>query len=250
MTPKPFVLIPPSEAKTEGGSLAMRMGEFDQALGDARRQVIAALATLVASDSSTGWEKVLQVRGPLLDRALNAMGHLINGNAPLMPAWRRYSGVVWAHLDATNLTPAQRRRLLVPSGLYGVTTGSDLIADYRLKMDVALSPLGGLAHYWRPHVTLALAEYLKGSVVVNLLPKEHGSSIDWLELGENCQIVNVSFLQADGRGAAGHGAKAVKGVVARAIVEEGLAALDGLRWEGWHSRRTKDDILIVAPPVK
>lgn len=250
MTRKPFVLIPPSEAKAEGGLRGARVGDFDHDLGSARRNVIGALAALRATQSSTGLEKVLKVRGPLLERAVDAIGHLANGDALLMPAWRRYIGVVWLHLDAATMAPAHRRRLLIPSGLYGVTTGGDHIADYRLKMDTTLPPLGGVAHYWRPHVTSAVAAHVKGSVVVNLLPKEHQSSIDWSELDQGCQIVNVSFVQADGRGAAGHAAKAVKGKVARVIVDEGLAAVDGFRWEGWRARQSKEGILIVAPTAR
>ena len=247
MTRKPFVLIPPSEAKAEGGSRGARVGVFDDDLGSARRHVIGALAALRAAESAAGLEKVLKVRGPLLERAVSAIEHLADGDALLMPAWRRYIGVVWLHVDPATMSPTHRRRLLIPSGLYGVTTGGDYIADYRLKMDTVLPPLGGVAHYWRPYVTSALAAHVKGSVVVNLLPKEHQSSIDWSELGHDCQIVNVSFVQADGRGAAGHAAKAVKGIVARVVVDEGLAAVDGFRWEGWRARRSKEGLLIVAP---
>lgn len=249
MTRKPFLLLPPSEAKAEGGSKGTKVGEFDHHLDGARRHVIEALAALRATQSSAALEKVLKVRGPLLQRAVNAIGHLEDGDALLMPAWRRYVGVVWLHLDAATMPPAHRRRLLIPSGLYGVTTGGDHIADYRLKMDATLPLLGGVAHYWRPHVTSAMAAHVEGSAVINLLPKEHQSSIDWATLDQGCQVVNVSFVRADGRGAAGHAAKAVKGIVARAIVDEGLAAMDGFRWQGWRARRSEEGILIVAPPA-
>jgi cytoplasmic iron level regulating protein YaaA (DUF328/UPF0246 family) len=111
-----------------------------------------------------------------------------------MPAWRRYSGVVWTHLEPHSMTPAQRRRVLVPSGLYGVTTGVDLVADYRLKMDVGLAPLGNIAAHWRPYVATVLATHANGATVVNLLPTQHARAIDFKALGGNCRVIDVAFV--------------------------------------------------------
>jgi cytoplasmic iron level regulating protein YaaA (DUF328/UPF0246 family) len=192
-------------------------------------------------------EKVLGVRAVLLERALAATSDLAKGRAAVLPAWQRYSGVVWAHLDASTLSVAQRRRILVPSGLYGVTTAQDPIADYRLKMDVALAPLGNLAAYWRPLLARVLGNHLRGATVIDLLPREHRVALDLEALAETGRVVTVRFVASNGAAAAGHAAKAVKGVLARRVLVEGLSVLDSFEWEGWRSVRSGDVIEVVAP---
>jgi cytoplasmic iron level regulating protein YaaA (DUF328/UPF0246 family) len=209
--------------------------------------VLKALSDLLESSSRASLEKTLQVRGALLERALVATRSLVEGRAELLPAWRRYSGVVWSHLEPHSMTPAQRRRVLVPSGLYGLTTGADFVADYRLKMDVGLSPLGNIATHWRPSLSSALASYVDGATLVNLLPAQHATAIDFRAVGANCRVVHVDFVQASGAGAAGHAAKAVKGVLTRRLVEQGLASLESFEWEGWRSQERDGAVRVVAP---
>jgi hypothetical protein len=245
---KIFILIPPSEAKAPGGSSTAKFGTFDGALGDVRAQVIGALAELVSTGTNDSCEKTLRVRGPLLERALASTNLLVARRAPLLPAWRRYSGVVWSALDPATLTIAQRRAMLIPSGLYGVTSGNDLIADYRLKMDTSLAPLGNMARFWRPHVTSALVNRIGKSVVINLLPKEHEASIDWTALEAECDVIKFTFAHSDGRGAVGHSAKAVKGVLARKLLDDGLRDLESFEFDGWRIRRSGEQFLVVAAP--
>ena len=56
-----------------------------------------------------------------------------------MPAWRRYSGVVWDHLDPASLT--HRAPIVVVSGLHGLVGAEDPLPDYRLKMSANVAPL-------------------------------------------------------------------------------------------------------------
>ena len=247
MSPRLFVLVPPSEAKAVGGVRHARPGTFDEVLHDARVLALDALARLLATDDPRSWERVFRVRGPLLERALGATSFLVDGRATLWPAWRRYTGVVWSHLDPSTLTIGERRRLLVPSGLYGVTTAADPIADFRLRLDVTVPPLGNLAAYWRPLLTPVLSDHVRRSTVVNLLPGQHASAIDLRALGERCRVTDVTFINADGSGAAGHDAKAVKGVVARRLVREGLSCLEGFEWEGWRSELVDGTVRLKAP---
>jgi hypothetical protein len=241
------ILLPPSEAKRPGGSRTAKVGGFDVALGPARSEVTAALGELVGSATPQVLEKILHARATLLDRAIEAIADLVAGREPLLPAWQRYSGVVWTHLEAASLTPAQRRRILVPSGLYGITTAQDPIGDYRLKMNVALAPLGNLAAYWRPLLAPALAKYVRGATVVDLLPKEHESALDFEMLQATCRVARVAFVGADGAAAVGHGAKAVKGVLARQVLLAGLDVLDSFNWEGWRAERSGEVSLVIAP---
>ena len=239
----PFVLVPPSEAKRAGGVRASDPGVFDESLARPRREVLAALEGLLSNASTPQLEKKLNVRGPRLDRALDATRQLLDGTAHVLPAWQRFEGVVWSHLEPSSLSGSERRRLLVPSGVYGLSSGEDPVADHRLKMDVRLGTLGPLASFWRPFVTRAVREHVGAVELVNLLPREHALSIETSEL----PIIEVAFVAHDGRGAAGHGAKAVKGIFARRLLLEGMATLDTFRWEGWRVRRRHDIYQVVAP---
>jgi cytoplasmic iron level regulating protein YaaA (DUF328/UPF0246 family) len=245
-----FVLLPPSEAKEPGGSRALKVGTFDTELEVPRHEVLGALRDLLDAGHASDIEKTLRVHGALLERAIASSRALTEQRARLLPAWRRYSGVVWGHLDPATLSGAQRRRILVPSGLYGLTTAQDPIGDYRMKMNVVLSPLGGLATYWRPRVTPALISHVAGSVVVNLLPSEHAAALDVTQLRTSCHLVTVRFVVEGEEVVAGHEAKAVKGILARQLLDQGLGALDAFDWQGWRTDAEAGVSRTVAPRVK
>lgn len=245
-----FVLLPPSEGKEPGGSRALKHGTFDTELAGPRREVLDALSELLDVGNEKEIERTLRVHGALLERAIASSRALTEPRVRLLPAWRRYSGVVWGHLDPVTLTSAQRRRILVPSGLYGLTTAQDPIGDYRMKMNVVLSPLGGLATYWRPRVTPVLVRHVVGSVVVNLLPNEHATALDLTQLRASCHLVTVRFVVEGEEVVAGHEAKAVKGILARQLLEQGLCALDTFDWQGWRTDPVAGGTRLVAPKVK
>jgi len=242
-----YVLLPPSESKEPGGRLVAAPGFFDGALASPRDQVRRALSRALVSATPAEASRILKVRGPLLERALESSRELIEGTAPLLPAWQRYNGVVWSHLGPSTLSDRQRRRILVPSGLYGISSGTDAIADYRLTMKVSLDGIGNLAKFWRASLTRALEE-MQGVQFVSLLPKEHVAAIgDSLTLSK--QLITVSFLRDDGDGVAGHDAKAVKGTVARRILDDGPDVIDGFEWRGWSGKIRRGQYLVRAPRV-
>jgi uncharacterized protein len=138
----PLVLLPPSEGKSSGGRRGNAPDRFALDLGEPRTTVLEALAKAMAAASESDKSKLLRVRGELLDRAVVATQRLIDGDAPLLPAWKRYTGVVWDALDPSTLAPTVRARILVPSALYGVTSAQDYIADYRLGMQSSLPGSG------------------------------------------------------------------------------------------------------------
>lgn len=240
-----IVLLPPSEAKRAGGSTTGGAGEFDRALRAERRQVKRALNTFVRASSPTALEAVLNVRGPLLERAVASSKQIASGRAPLLPAWQRYCGVVWTHLEPASLTPEDRLRLWVPSALYGVTSAEEFIAEYRLKMNVRLTPLGNLAAFWRPRLTRVLEQHAPGATLVNLLPREHERAIDLPALGTQREVVTVPFLSGT-RAVAGHDAKAVKGVLARHVLREGLDGLHSFEWGHWKAKNIGGITAIVS----
>lgn len=247
--PRPplLLLLPPSEGKAAGGRSAGRPDSFADELDGPRAAVLGELARFMASRSSSRRAAVLGVRGELLDRALVATDDLVAGTAKVLPAWKRYSGVVWAGLDPATLAPADRRRILVPFGLYGMTSAADPIADYRLKLLVCLGRLGRLSTFWRPAVTAAVARRARGRVVVDFLPAEHAHAIHPGALAASGRLVQVRFVSVDGRRAVGHEAKAAKGRLARAVLDHGLDAIDDFDFGGWRAAIEGDVVTVVAP---
>lgn len=208
------LLLPPSEGKAEGGRgrwdpRAGRQTAF-RGLGDRRDEVARALAGVGGGD-----EKLLGVGGAHLARAQSANASLLGG--PTLPASRRYTGVVWDHLDLATLDPEPRARatssIAVVSGLLGVVGVDDQVPDYRLKMGASLPPMGKLSTWWRPAVSDAINAWARRRFVIDLLPNEHRAA--WVPDGVTG--VSVSFVERSGK-VAGHDAKAAKGRLARHVL--------------------------------
>lgn len=221
------VLLPPSEGKAAGGS-----GRWDPAtgtfadLGDARARVAKAYAVAVKRRDAV---KVVGAAGPRLDRAREVGALLATGDAPVLPAHERFTGVVWEHLHPADIPG--RDRIAVVSALCGLVTGDDPVPDHRLKLSVSLGRLGRLDRWWRPQLTAAVATWAAGERVWDLLPGEHANALDLSSLPG---VVRVRF-----DGVSGHFAKAAKGSFARALLLNGDAAVDGTRarWDG-------DDVVV------
>jgi uncharacterized protein len=219
-----MLLLPPSEGKAPGGRTGSpwhpETGSFGDALGATRADVVAALAARRGGD-----EKLLGVRGEHLTRALAANLSLVG--SPTLPAWRRYTGVVWDHLDPSSLPATARRRVVVVSGLLGLVRADDPAPDYRLKMGAALPPLGKLSTWWRDTISAELARAARRRFVVDLLPQEHRAAIEPDALAGH-EGVAIALVDRTGR-SGGHFAKAAKGELARAILLEGIDVID--RWD-------------------
>jgi len=171
------------------------VGAFDTVLEEDRRDVIKALIAMLDGSTTRRQEIVLNAAdhvrtGPRVTR------HLADERVARLAAWRRYSGVVWSHLGPASLEPAQRRRILVPSSLYGITTAEDRIADFRLKMNVGVTPLGTMSTFWRPKVTPALAAHAQRSTIVNLLPSSTRRPSTWGSSRARVASCGCNFLMA------------------------------------------------------
>jgi len=59
--------------------------------------------------------------------------------------------------------------------------------------------------------------------------------------------VRVQFLDGEGGTTVGHDAKAVKGILARTLLTEGLDALSTFEWQGWRSVMAEGTFQIVSP---
>jgi hypothetical protein len=233
-----IVLVPPSEGKAPGGRGTWRVdsGDFGE-LASRRREVIEALGQV----SPTAWPKVAGASGALADRAAEAAMALREGAARSLPAWQRFTGVVWEHLDPASLPASARRQIIVPSALLGLTRGTDATPDFRLKFSVSVPGVGRLDRWWRPALTDALRR-TRGPVL-DLLPNEHAAAFDRVAFGT--RLTRVTFVDRGGA-AVGHDAKAAKGHVARAALLGGIDALDDLAWSGWHAKRESATSIVIV----
>jgi len=216
------ILLPPSEGKAPGGGRPAwkpSSGLFGRQLSEPRALLAGALA-----DLDGGTESVLGVGGAHLQRAREVNSSLV-GSATL-PAWQRYTGVVWDHIDPATLSPAAmdraRKSIVVISGLLGLVGFDDPIPDYKLKIGAALdvpSKTGRptrqkLAAFWQPHVSPILDRWLAGRMVIDLLPLEHRRA--WSPSADST-ILRMSFIDRHGR-SVGHDAKAAKGQFVRHLL--------------------------------
>jgi cytoplasmic iron level regulating protein YaaA (DUF328/UPF0246 family) len=250
VTERLYVLLPPSLGKATGGRRTGAQGTFAEELAAPREQVVRALREVLRRANPRELASTFSAKGELLERAVAATRELERGSAKLLPAWRRYEGVVWTHVAPESLPAAARRRILVTSGLYGLLAGDDPIADYRLKMNAPLAPFASLARLWRPFITEAIEHTTRNAKVVNLLTNEHSAGVDLKRLGAHCELINVRFVANDERSAVGHDAKAVKGALARSVLLEGTDALGRLTFQGWRSRREGGEVVVTAPLVR
>ncbi len=211
-----LLLLPPSEGKAETGNQSRpwtpQLGAFGAVLETSRAQIVNQLRK-----DTGGTQKLLGVSGDHLTRAQSCNMQLIG--APCLPAWQRYTGVVWDHLDLSSLTATQRnafiKRIIVPSGLLGLVRADDHVPDYRLKMGARLAPFGTMSKFWNEAITDALVAVVKKRAVVDLLPNEHRAAINWNKLDN---VVRVDLVSHSGAVVGGHNAKAAKGLLARHLL--------------------------------
>jgi cytoplasmic iron level regulating protein YaaA (DUF328/UPF0246 family) len=256
MATAPVILLPPSEGKADGGTgKALRIAglSFNQ-LEEQRTTLRAALGAAMKGKEPAR-AKLLGVKGTALAAATAANLDVLS--SPTMPAIDRYTGVLYDALDVASLSTRDRKRLgkqvLIFSGLWGVVRPDDLIPDYKLKMGATLAPVGKLSTWWREPLTAALASTVSGTVVWNLLPKEHDNA--WAPFAPAhsssapSAIFSVKFLD-EGKPVKGersfttvnHWNKLLKGALVRFILETGAddpKALSTFRHpEGYRYDRT------------
>ena len=233
------LLLPPSEGKALGGDgppWAAGLGRFAE-LERRRSTLVRRLARVRG-----GNEKLLGVGGHHLVTARLANAAL--DAAPSLPAWQRYTGVVWGGLDVASLPAVARRRastsIVVVSGLLGLVALDDPTPEYRLKMGASLAPYGKLSTWWRPVLAEPLTTWAAQRFVVDLLPNEHRAACESAEI----RGVRVAFVERNGK-VAGHDAKVAKGRLARHLLTRGGHPMDALR--SWTDDRF--DLLITLFPA-
>ena len=232
------LLLPPSEGKQHGGDgrpWSPDGGRFSDLA--ARRSVLVRRLARVRG----GNEKLLGVGGKHLVEARLANVGLMA--APSLPAWRRYTGVVWDGLDVASLPADATRRamssVIVVSGLLGLVALDDPTPDYRLKMGASLAPYGKLSTWWRPMLAEPLTDWADRRFVVDLLPNDHRAACCAAEVDG----VTVTFVERNGK-VAGHDAKTAKGRLARHLLTSCGHPLDALRT--WTDARFDLEVTPIA----
>jgi len=260
MATAPVILLPPSEGKADGGTgKALRIANLSFPELEKHRATLRAALGAAMKGKEPGRAKLLGVKDKALAAATSANLDVLT--SPTMLAIERYTGVLYDALDVASLSVRDRKRLnkqvLIFSGLWGVVRPDDMIPDYKLKMGATLAPVGKLSTWWREPVTTALASTVSGTVVWNLLPKEHDNA--WAPFSpahmstKPSAVFSVKFLD-EGKPIKGertfttvnHWNKLLKGALVRFILETGADdpnALAKFRHpEGYRYDRTLTEI--------
>jgi len=190
-----LVLLPPSEGKAHpeaGEPVDLGSLVFAEGLGQRREEVLDAL-----------------------DPSLR--------EAPAAPAAEVYTGVLYQRLALPELPAKARRQVLIASALWGFVRPGDRIPYYRLPPKERLEGIGPLAKHWRPSLAEALPDK-KGDLILDM--RSGAYSTMWKPKRATLLAVRA-FAENDGeRKAVSHMAKAVRGDVARALLQSKKSPAD------------------------
>ncbi|MGQ0797635.1 MAG: peroxide stress protein YaaA [Methanobacteriota archaeon] len=161
------VLIPESTRKRSGGD--PRLGKADgfaEGLPAASRIQLTALRQEVAK--ATGGKGI--------------------DDGGLMPAFRRYDGNMYRHIEPDaweRRTPGVE--ILIVSGLLGVVASRDTIPAYTHSMAEPMPPLGKLNRWWHegglPEILKAYLEATHPKRVIDLLSLEYREAVEGYRKG-------------------------------------------------------------------
>jgi cytoplasmic iron level regulating protein YaaA (DUF328/UPF0246 family) len=183
-----LILLPPSEGKAQpakGEPVALDALAYADELGEKRAELLEAF-----------------------DPSLR--------QAPAAPASEVYTGVLFKRLKLPELPAAARKRVLIASALWGVVRPDDRIPYYKFPPKTRLEGIGAPASYWRPALSEALPDE-EGELILDMRSAAYASF--WKPKRAKLLAVRA-FTEKDGeRKAVSHMAKAVRGDVARALLE-------------------------------
>jgi cytoplasmic iron level regulating protein YaaA (DUF328/UPF0246 family) len=220
-----LIFLPPSEGKAEpsgGDPVRLDTLVFNDSLGEGRETVLAALTGLASEDR----DEAVAMLGISAGQADDIERNSDLLRAPAGPAIEVYSGVLFDRLDFRGLSAAAKKRadsdLLIASALWGVLRPTDRIPWYRCAMKAKLPGLGGLAGLWRPLLGEAFDSAgldREDELVIDL--RSGAYSAAWKP--KQAELVSVrAFTEKGGtRKPVSHMAKAVRGEVARIVLEAG-----------------------------
>jgi len=143
--------------------------------------------------------------------------------APAAPAAEVYTGVLFQRLRLPELPAKAQRQVLIASFLWGVVRPSDCIPNYRFSPKTRLDGIGPPATYWRPALAEALPDE-EGDLIVAMRSGPYVAA--WKPKRATLLAVRA-FSESNGkRKPVTHMAKAVRGEVARALLQAKQAPTD------------------------
>jgi uncharacterized protein len=225
-----LIFLPPSEGKTEpsvGDPVALDSLAFPESLGEVREGLLNSLTGMGSLDRGEAIAMLGISAGQAGDVDRNA--ELMR--APAGPAIDVYSGVLFDRLDFGSLSSAAKKRaaseLLIASALWGVLRPTDPIPWYRCAMKAKLPGAGGLAALWRPVLGEALESAgtdREGELIIDL--RSGAYSAAWKPKRAELVSVRCFTEQGGSRKPVSHMAKAIRGEVARIVLEAGQPPSD------------------------
>ncbi len=183
-----LILLPPSEGKTQpeaGEPVDLGSLAFAEELGTKREQLIEAF--------DPGLLK-----------------------APAAPAAEVYTGVLFKRLELPRLAAKARRRVLIASALWGFVRPDDQIPYYKFPPKTKLEGVGAPAAYWRRALAEAMPDR-EGELTVDMRSGAYTSF--WKPKRATLLPVRAFTEEGGERKAVSHMAKAVRGDVARALLQ-------------------------------
>jgi cytoplasmic iron level regulating protein YaaA (DUF328/UPF0246 family) len=214
-----LILLPPSEGKASpSGKSCLDLDSlvFAGQLGEKRAELIAALERLGKASE----KKAIEVLGISKGQAGDIARDAEIASAPVAPASKVYTGVLYDRLDFASLSATGKRRaaknLLIASALWGFLAPGDRIPYYRFSMGAKLPKIGGLPAFWRSSLVEAMGAAghdEEGGIVLDMRSGSYSAA--WKP--KQARLVTVrGFTETGGkRKAISHMAKAVRGDVAR-----------------------------------
>lgn len=190
-----LILLPPSEGKARpeaGDPVDLDALAFAAGLGEKRAELLEAF-----------------------DPSLR--------EAPAAPAHEVYTGVLFKRLELPALPAAARRRVLIASALWGVVQPDDRIPYYKFPPKTRLEGIGAPNAFWRPALAEALPDE-EGDLVVDMRSGAYAAA--WKPKRATLLAVRAFTEEGGQRKAVSHMAKAVRGDVARVLLEAKKAPSD------------------------
>ncbi len=135
---------------------------------------------------------------------------------PAAPAAEIYTGVLYGRLGLPGLPAKAQRQVLIASALWGVVSPLDRIPHYRFPPKTRLRGFEAPNAYWRPALAEAIPD-VDGDLVVDM---RSGAYVPAWKPKRGTLLGVRAFTEQDGeRKVVSHMAKAVRGDVARALLE-------------------------------
>ena len=210
-----LILLPPSEGKTapaEGEPLELDSLAFAAELGERRAALLDALEALGGVSVGRAVKALAISKGQAGEVAVDAALR----EAPAAPAAEVYSGVLYDRLRLPELPARARRRVLIASALWGVVRPEDRIPYYRFSAKARLPRIGPVAAWWRQALAAALPDR-PGDLVVDMRSGAYAAA--WKPRQATLLAVRAFSESGGKRKPVSHMAKAVRGEVARALLQ-------------------------------